>query len=273
MPIHITPLNNKQLEALHIQCSSCSGLCCVALFISKVDGFPIDKPAGIPCQHLQKDYFCDIHEKLACRHMNACLSFDCLGAGQLTTQVYQNTTWRSHPEHSDKIYQTFFHVYQLQHIAWYLLEASTLSLPKTYLMQIASMQRIYEKHLASLLQLTSTAIDTFRDTVNPLLKEIIRYQQKPYPTIHKNDHQYIGKNLKGKDLRGMDFTMSLCIAANFEDSQLEGACFLGADMRDVNVCNTDLSNTLFLTQAQINSMHGNTNTIVGPMLKIPSHWK
>ena len=34
---------------LKIDCSKCFGLCCVALFFSKCDGFPTDKGAGKPC--------------------------------------------------------------------------------------------------------------------------------------------------------------------------------------------------------------------------------
>ena len=38
---------------LKIDCSKCFGLCCVALFFSKCDGFPTDKGAGKPCLNLK----------------------------------------------------------------------------------------------------------------------------------------------------------------------------------------------------------------------------
>lgn len=272
-PIHVVPIHHEQLDHLHIQCSACNGLCCTALFFSKVDGFPNDKPAGKPCLHLQEDFLCNIHEELNNRHMKGCISYDCFGAGQLTTQMYQGKTWKSHPRQANDMFATFLNLYHLQHIAWYLLEASTLSLPKQYLAQISSLQLQYETLRVSALQLTPAKIDEFRDSVNQVLKSIIQFIQKPYHRKPSKNHQYIGKNLKGKDLNGMDFAMSICIAANFEGCQLKGACFLGADMRDVNVCNTDLSDVLFLTQAQVNSMKGNAHTILGPMLRTPSHWK
>lgn len=59
--------------------------------------------------------------------------------------------------------------------------------------------------------------------------------------------------------------MSLLIGSNFNGCSFNKASFLGADMRDANLKNADLSGSIFLTQMQINSAKGNSNT------KLPSH--
>jgi uncharacterized protein YjbI with pentapeptide repeats len=67
--------------------------------------------------------------------------------------------------------------------------------------------------------------------------------------------------------------MALMIAANLEGCSLRGTNFLGADMRDANIKNTDLSSCVFLTQMQINSAKGNRNTKLPGNLSYPDSWK
>ena len=58
-------LNIERLqENLKIQCHECHGLCCVALYFSKIDGFPEDKLAGNPCNHLLDNNQCHIYNSL-----------------------------------------------------------------------------------------------------------------------------------------------------------------------------------------------------------------
>jgi len=52
-----------------------------------------------------------------------------------------------------------------------------------------------------------------------------------------------------------------------------GVNFLGADLRDCNVKDADLTDALFLTQAQINAAIGNAATQLPPRLLRPSHWR
>lgn len=49
--------------------------------------------------------------------------------------------------------------------------------------------------------------------------------------------------------------------------------FLGADTRDTNFNNADLSEAVFLTQGQVNSAKGNCNTKLPYHLDYPSTWK
>ncbi len=96
---------NYSLPAhLRADCSACVGLCCVIPPFDAIQGFPFDKPAETPCQHLRADHRCAIHDELLERGCVGCVAFDCLGAGQrLTAQaagrfggVVQD--WRERPE-------------------------------------------------------------------------------------------------------------------------------------------------------------------------------
>ncbi len=69
-----------RLEQLKIDCSKCSGLCCTALFFSKIDGFPENKKAGKPCTNLENNYRCKIHHELEKSNMKGCIGYDCFGA-------------------------------------------------------------------------------------------------------------------------------------------------------------------------------------------------
>ena len=91
--------------ALYADCSLCRGLCCRALYFSKLDGFPQDKPCGVSCSYLCSDHTCNIHHELKQKGMKGCLGYDCLGAGQFAVQknvpadqdmfaVYRNGTYR-----------------------------------------------------------------------------------------------------------------------------------------------------------------------------------
>ncbi|WP_279166746.1 hypothetical protein [Thomasclavelia cocleata] len=86
---------SEELLQLKTNCSKCSGLCCVALFFSKMDGFPKDKKAGQPCNNLLDDFRCKIHTQLEDRNLKGCIGYDCFGAGQHVTQcIYQGKTYR-----------------------------------------------------------------------------------------------------------------------------------------------------------------------------------
>jgi uncharacterized protein YjbI with pentapeptide repeats len=58
-----------------------------------------------------------------------------------------------------------------------------------------------------------------------------------------------------------------------EGCSLKGTNFLGADMRDAVIGNTDLSESLFLTQMQVNSARGNSGTLLPEKLTRPTFWQ
>lgn len=260
--------------ALHIDCKKCSGLCCVALYCMKTDGFPENKQAGVPCKNLMIDFRCEIHGLLTAKKMKGCLAYDCFGAGQKVTQsYYDNENWRTNPDKADEIFRIFMKVVQLHQIAWYLLEA--LSFVKE-----EGLKADIEALIAENTQMTAgtaaefLAIDiaNYKMRADQILKKVS--VQLATGTFEQTGHKdFFGKNFKQANLDGKDFSMALMIAANLKGCSLKKTNFLGADMRDANIRDTDLSGCVFLTQMQINSAQGNSRTQLPANLSRPSNWQ
>ncbi|MDO4275415.1 MAG: pentapeptide repeat-containing protein [Eubacteriales bacterium] len=259
-----------------INCESCSGLCCVALYFSKSDGFPKDKKAGTACKNLQTDYKCKIYPQLPKHGLKGCMAYDCFGAGQYITRYVKDLpNWLTIPQkEAEQIFNSFLVVMRVYQTLWYLSQCLILQLPQSEKEKARSL--IDEGNMLIDISLEKLAVlDTqpFCEKANNYLKHICTIFQSYFPNSNKvSSKDYIGKNMKQKDLRGKDFSMSLLIAANLERSNLYGANFLGADTRDTNICNTDLSQCLFLTQIQINSANGNDKTLLPPYLHKPKTW-
>src|SRR4051794_37394756 len=98
-------MTRKDLEP---DCENCFGLCCTALNLLVSNDFPINKPAGQPCINLQPDYRCQIHGRLRDEGFKGCTVFDCLGAGQVVSQVtFKGLSWRENPEIREKMFKVF----------------------------------------------------------------------------------------------------------------------------------------------------------------------
>ncbi|MDD3369692.1 MAG: pentapeptide repeat-containing protein [Lachnospiraceae bacterium] len=287
--------NTNSLKNMKADCAHCSGLCCTALFFSKVDGFPEDKMAGKPCMNLEKDFRCRIHDKLAERHMRGCIGYDCFGAGQHVTQViYKGETWQNY-SNADEIFNVFTIVFQLYQVRYYLEEAVILieKSPLKTDIQIC-LEKLTDLCLGTLEEIQTIKTEECREQANQLLKRVIALQQESIQqrnTQQKNIQQskvperaikqelekyhgdFLGKNLKGRNLSGCDFSTALLIAANLKSCICEGTIFLGADTRDTNFCDADLRRALFLTQGQINAAKGNRHTKLPDYLEKPVTWK
>jgi hypothetical protein len=259
---------------LKIDCEKCSGLCCVALYCMKTDGFPADKEAGKPCKYLMSDFCCAIHSKLASNNMRGCLAYDCFGAGQKTTQIYYpNGTWETNPEQASEIFGIFLTVFQLHQMLWYLVEAFSLTSDEHLKSAIDALifqnEQMTRQSPDDISQLN---IEKYRLKVNEVLKRVTStISVDASDKIRSTD--YFGRDFKKANLDGRDFSMSLMIAANLEGCSLQRTNFLGADMRDANLKNTDLSECMFLTQMQINSAKGNLNTKIPINLSRPIAWQ
>ncbi len=260
-------------DELSIDCMKCSGLCCVALYCAKSDGFPSNKPAGKPCEYLLNDFQCAIHAELKERKMKGCLAYDCFGAGQKATRLYpQNVNWLTHPKQAIEIFNVFHILFQLHQYLWYLLEAMKVVEDESTILAI-------ERLIDEILRVTGLdprgLVDydsqEIKSSVDQILKEVSFKNQSGVQKKNKNKN-YLGKNFKGMNLENSDFTMALMIGANLEGCTLDGANFLGADLRDANFNNTDLSESLFLTQMQINSAIGNKQTVLPIRLVCPTSW-
>ncbi|MCB7302661.1 pentapeptide repeat-containing protein [Bariatricus massiliensis] len=268
--------NDKIWEHMKSDCSKCSGLCCTALFFSKMDGFPKDKASGQPCVNLLKDYRCKIHSQLEKQKMKGCIGYDCFGAGQQVTQViYQGQTWNEIPNQSKEIFDVFIVVFHLYQIRYYLIEALSLisarPLEKSIKCLIEENVEMCHYRPDSILSLD---IEEYRQRANHILKQACRLLQQGIPSANKKvPANLLGGNFKGQDMSGADLSTKLLIAANFEKCRFHGTVFLGADTRDANFKNADLSEAVFLTQGQVNSAKGNRNTKLPYHLEYPPTWK
>lgn len=272
----------KLYKGLKIDCEKCFGLCCVALYFSDSEGFPEDKDAGIPCVNLQYNYKCLVHKSLKDKGFKGCLGYDCFGAGQKISQItFKGRDWNQFPEDQKKMFDSFLIMKQLHEMKWYLTQAYSLQTNENIKDDIISLLESIEQqslfHIESLLLID---LDTLRSTVNNFLRDtsdFIRVKaQKRFGKLSETSSlkriDYFGIDLRKSDLRGADLRGSCLIAANLSGLDLDSADFIGADMRDTNIKGANLSNSIFLTQSQINSARGDSQTKLPDMIERPTHW-
>lgn len=82
----------------------------------------------------------------------------------------------------------------------------------------------------------------------------------------------IGAKLRGADLRAANLRGAYLIAADLRGADLRGADLIGADFRDADIRGADLTESIFLTQPQINAAKGDASTKLPPSLSHPMHW-
>jgi uncharacterized protein YjbI with pentapeptide repeats len=269
---------------LSADCENCFGLCCVALPYAKSADFAFDKDGGTPCQNLQSNYRCGIHNKLRNKGFRGCAVYECFGAGQKVSQVtYAGKDWRDNPELAKEMFIVFPIMQQLHEMLCYLNEALRLEAaqPIYYDLQVALEETECLTNLSpkSIIDLN---VPAHRKKVNDLLlrtSELVRAKvslkkknnQKKQIKIRRGS-DFIGANLRGADLRGADLRGALLIASNLREADLRVTDLIGADLRDADLSGANLTGSIFLTQAQVNSAKGDFNTKLPPSLTIPDHW-
>lgn len=272
------------LRNLRVDCEKCFGLCCVALYFSASEGFPRDKDAGKPCINLQSDFRCSVHKNLRNKGLKGCTAYDCFGAGQKVAQVtYDGRDWRQAPESAKEMFEVFLIMRQLHEMLWYLSEAFTLQtdlhIKDEISFMISETERLTHLSASSLIGLDLVA---HRNKVNSLLSqtsELVRAKacsedkapSKRQNTISKK-LDFIGADLRKTNLRGADLRGTYLIAANLRGVDLSGADLIGADLRDADLRGANLTNSIFLTQAQINTAKGDFNTKLPMSLTRPTYW-
>ncbi|MGE6630521.1 pentapeptide repeat-containing protein [Bacillus sp. NPDC077027] len=271
-------------ESLTADCTKCFGLCCTALNIVASSDFPINKPAGTPCMNLQSDYSCQIHSQLREKGFKGCTVFDCLGAGQVVSQVtFNGQSWRENPDIGKKMFQVFPIMEQIHEMIAYVAEALSYDIPddladklRKQLKELQDLTKLDADHLLSL------DLVMYRFSLNELLTSASDFVRRntidKMPSLRKSKEfnharaDWMGKQLKGKDLRATDFRGAYLIAADMRNTDLRAVNFIGADLRDVNFSGADLSTSMFLTQMQINSAKGDVKTTLPSHIHRPSHW-
>ncbi|EGT3617519.1 pentapeptide repeat-containing protein [Clostridium perfringens] len=268
--------NDKLFKKFNIDCEKCFGFCCVALYFSKCDGFPTDKIAGKPCINLKDDFTCKIHKNLRKKGLKGCTSYDCFGAGQKVAQeTYSGESWGESSNLANEMFDVFLVMRQLYEMLWYLNEAYILDVASEIKDEVRSIiektEKLTELDPKGLLNLD---VEAHRDKVNIVLRKTSDLVMKKYNTLNKKKNRdFIGKKLSKTNLRGIDLRGALLIAADFNGNDLSGVNFLAADMRDVNLKGADLRKSIFLTQSQINTSIGDSNTKLPFQLSRPSYWE
>lgn len=281
----IEPAQAREIrKGLKADCSQCFGLCCTALNLIASSDFAINKPAGVPCPNLQKDFHCRIHSELRETGFKGCTVFDCLGAGQKVAQsTFGGQSWRKEPENAEKMFQTFPVMEQLFEMIAFVAEAlsyeTTPLLQQELTKQLDLLQRLTYLHADDLLNID---LNSYRVPVNELLIKTgseIRsrvVETAPVKSGKRNREQrgvdWMGKRFNGQDLRGTNLRGAFLIAADLRKADLRGVDLIGADLRDANLSGANLSTSLFLTQMQINSAKGDMDTQLPYYIERPFHW-
>lgn len=271
------------LPTLQADCEKCFGLCCVALPFAASADFAVNKEAGQPCQNLQADFRCGVHNRLRQLGFRGCTVYDCFGAGQkVSQQTFGGRDWRKFPETAKKMFEVLPVMRQLHELLWYLSEALTLQPARSIHGQIRSALeetlRLTDLDADALLKVDAAA---HRAKVNELLlktselvRDEARSRHKGAPSKQKYGRgaDLIGAKLKKADLRCANLRGAYLIAADLREADLRAADLIGADFRDADLSGADLTGSIFLTQAQLNAAKGDAATKLPPSLERPAHW-
>jgi hypothetical protein len=127
MPMNGSNMNDAMLRA---DCSRCAGLCCVAHAFDRSDEFAFDKPCDEACHHLTAAFQCGIHAERSLRGFSGCARYECFGAGQKITEIYEGRTWRDSPAEAPEMFETFRTLRKVHEQLALLHAAGKLSLPQ-----------------------------------------------------------------------------------------------------------------------------------------------
>jgi uncharacterized protein YjbI with pentapeptide repeats len=266
---------------LRADCARCFGLCCVAPAFAASADFAIDKPAGRPCPNLQSDFRCGIHASLRQRGFPGCAVYDCFGAGQKVAQeTFGGRDWRAAPETAAQMFTVFQVVRQLHELLWYLTEA--LALPSARPLHaelraaLDATERLADQPPDTLVDLDVAAV---RHEVNNVLlrtSKLVRAGAARRRNRRNLDRRgaghLIGADLRRADLRGANLRGALLIGADLRGADLTLTDVTGADLRAADLRGADLSQTLFLTQSQLDAARGDPGTRLPRARTRPAHW-
>lgn len=275
------PFTDRNGHYLKAECENCFGLCCAALPFSASVDFAMDKAAGQPCHNLQSDFRCGVHTDLRTLGFRGCTVYDCFGAGQKLSQVtYTGEDWRTNPKAAKQMFEVFPAMWHLHELLWYLNESLNLEVTHTFHVELqAALDETEQLTLLNPESLLKVNVDAHRAKINLLLLQVselvrteARRKLKKSSRTFSRGADLIGANLKGADLRGANLRGAYLIAADLRDADLRGADLIGADFRDTDLRGANLTESIFLTQAQINAAKGDDYTKLPPSLSRPEQW-
>jgi uncharacterized protein YjbI with pentapeptide repeats len=261
---------------LRADCARCFGLCCVAPAFSASADFAIDKAAGQACPQLRPDFHCRIHDRLRPSGFPGCAAYDCFGAGQQVAQVtFGGRDWRRAPHLARQMFAAFPVMRHLHELLWHLTEA--LAMPRAHTLHtelglaLDATERLTRLEPDALVRLDLTAL---RGGVNALLRrtsQLVRAEAGPGTADHSGA-DLIGADLRRTDLTGANLRGTYLTGADLRGVGLHLADLTGADLRGARLGGAELAGSIFLTQSQLDTAHGDLSTTVPAGLRPPSHW-
>jgi len=249
------PLVARRRELLRGECAGCVGLCCVVPAFARSADFAIDKPAGMPCPHLERDFRCAIHHRLRSSGFRGCAVFDCFGAGQEVTR-----------RHGTRGAAGFAAARQLHELLWYLNEALAVAAP-------GLRGALADAYAATEAAVGTETIDVgaHRAAVNALLTRTSEQVREP-GGANLRGADLAGKDLRGADLRRANLRGAALLGADLSRADLRLADLTGADLRGATLAGADLTTALFLTRPQLAAAAGDASTRLPDWLTRPPHW-
>lgn len=259
-------------------CENCLGLCCVALPFGKSADFAFDKAAGSPCVNLDENFGCGIHARLRSSGFPGCTVYDCFGAGQrVSGHTYAGRSWRDDPVTATEMFAAFHVVRDLHELLWYLRQAAELAVPPDLVAQLrAALTETDALALSDPAELQKLDLVAHRGAVDVLLlRTSSHHRAGARGSAGRKDHRradLVGADLRRTDLRDADLRGAYLIGADLRGADFGRADCIGADFRGARLHDANLSNTIFLTQFQVNAASGNPNTRLPEGLTRPAHF-
>lgn len=261
-------------------CARCTGLCCTALPYRRSREFAADKPAGRPCPHLGGDFGCRIHARLRADGWPGCTEFECFGAGPKAVSRVAGQAWGdpTRPEtaaspQAAAQFETFLALRPLQEARFHLRTLPRAGLPAELRRHVAELDA-RASELADSGELTAAAAGALRERVSGVLRDASAHLRgadiAAASASAPADHS--GRRWRARDLTDADLRGALLIATDLRRARLTRTDLLGADLRDADVRGADLSQSLFLTQPQLNAAIGDEHTRIPAHLRRPAHW-
>lgn len=262
---------------LRADCGHCFALCCVVPAFSASVDFALTKNAGQACPNLQTDFRCGIHTRLRQQGFRGCTVYDCFGAGQKVSQhTFGGQNWREAPLIARQMFAVFPIMRDLQELLWYLTEA--LSLPaaspchEELSLALEETERLTRSSPTALLEVD---VATHRQAINTLLLRVSELVRAGVSRKKKNlrGADLSGAKFKGASLRGASLRGALLIGVDLREADLRLADLIGADFRDADLRGADLTESIFLTQSQLDAARGDSSTKLPSSLTHPRHWE
>lgn len=274
-PVEQAPPPDPRAD-LRADCGRCAALCCVGpAFVASAD-FAIDKPAAVPCPNLLDDLRCGIHDDLRGRGFPGCAVFDCFGAGQQVVQVaFSGRGWREDAATASTMFDVFTVMRQLRELLWYLVEAHSLVSPGALRDAVERWQeRIEGLSLGGPAEVERIDARALRQEVGTLLSSVSDVFRAGSHAAgpDRRGQDLIEADLRAVDLRGVSLRGAYLLGADLRGADLRRADLLGADLRVADLRGADLTESIFLTQPQVQAARGDTSTGIPPWLVRPAQW-